>query len=133
MPPVKATHKPIVSGLISNRAPRVGRYVRPSVTAPHCTEVVRFDEAACAARLADCDCSGSRTSLRLPTGVSSLSNHKRRWRPMRAVECDVPNCAHLHAVSDEELTREALCHAQEVHPEEPFTEAMARDDASATQ
>jgi len=46
---------------------------------------------------------------------------------MRAVECELPNCAHLHAVSDEELTREALRHAQDVHPEEPFTEDMARD------
>ena len=46
---------------------------------------------------------------------------------MRAVECEVPMCAHMHAESDEELTREVLRHAQEVHPEEPFTEDMARD------
>ena len=46
---------------------------------------------------------------------------------MRAVECDVPNCAHLHAVDDDQLVQEAMRHAEEVHPEEEFPESAARE------
>ena len=44
---------------------------------------------------------------------------------MRAVDCVAPNCAHLHAESDQELVQEALRHAREVHPEMDFPEPAA--------
>jgi predicted small metal-binding protein len=46
---------------------------------------------------------------------------------MRGVDCVAPNCAHLHAESDEELVHEAMRHAQEVHPEMDFPESAARE------
>ena len=46
---------------------------------------------------------------------------------MRGVECDVLNCAHLHAEDDDQLVQEALRHSQEVHPEEEFPESAARE------
>jgi predicted small metal-binding protein len=46
---------------------------------------------------------------------------------MRAVECDIPNCAHMHAPDDDELVRVTLRHAHEVHPEDPFDEEDARE------
>lgn len=46
---------------------------------------------------------------------------------MRAVDCDVPNCAHLHAEDDDQLVQEAMRHAQEVHPEDKFPESAARE------
>jgi predicted small metal-binding protein len=46
---------------------------------------------------------------------------------MRAVDCDVPNCAHLHAEDDDQLVQEAMRHAQEVHPEDEFPESAARE------
>jgi predicted small metal-binding protein len=46
---------------------------------------------------------------------------------MRGVECAAPNCAHLHAETDEELVQAAIRHAAEVHPEMPFPESTARE------
>ncbi len=46
---------------------------------------------------------------------------------MRGVDCVAPNCAHLHAESDEELVREAMRHAHEIHPEMDFPESAARE------
>jgi predicted small metal-binding protein len=46
---------------------------------------------------------------------------------MRGVDCVAPNCAHLHAESDEELVQEAMRHAEEVHPEMDFPESAARE------
>ncbi len=46
---------------------------------------------------------------------------------MRAIECVAPNCAHLHARTDELLVSEAMRHAQEVHPGMDFPEPAARD------
>ncbi len=46
---------------------------------------------------------------------------------MRGVDCVAPNCAHLHAESDEALLQEAMRHAQDVHPEMDFPESLARE------
>ena len=46
---------------------------------------------------------------------------------MRGVECVAPNCAHLHAETDEELVQAGMRHAAETHPEMPFPESAARD------
>ena len=46
---------------------------------------------------------------------------------MRGVECVAPNCAHLHAETDEELVQAAMRHAAEVHPEMSFPESAARE------
>lgn len=50
---------------------------------------------------------------------------------MRAVECAFPNCSHVHAADDDQLTDEVLRHAQEVHPEAGFTRDAARDFVAA--
>ncbi len=46
---------------------------------------------------------------------------------MRGVECVAPNCAHLHAETDEQLVKEAMRHAKDVHPEMEFKEPAARE------
>jgi predicted small metal-binding protein len=46
---------------------------------------------------------------------------------MRGVECVAPNCAHLHAESDEELVQEAMRHVEEIHPDMDFPESAARE------
>ena len=46
---------------------------------------------------------------------------------MRGVECVAPNCAHLHAETDEELVQTAMRHAAEAHPEMPFPGSAARE------
>jgi hypothetical protein len=46
---------------------------------------------------------------------------------MRGVECAAPNCAHLHAETDEELVQASMRHVAEVHPEMPFPESAARE------
>lgn len=50
---------------------------------------------------------------------------------MRGVDCVAPNCAHLHAESDEELVQEAMRHAEEVHPDMDFPESAAREFVGA--
>ena len=44
---------------------------------------------------------------------------------MRAVECAVTNCAHVHAENDGDLVRAVMRHAAQVHPDMPFGEAAA--------
>ena len=39
---------------------------------------------------------------------------------MRAVECVVPNCGHLHAERDPDLVATVLPHVREAHPTESF-------------
>ena len=39
---------------------------------------------------------------------------------MRAVECVVPNCGHVHAERDSDLVATVLRHVREAHPEESF-------------
>ena len=39
---------------------------------------------------------------------------------MRAVECVVPNCGHLHAERDPDLVATVLRHVREAHPTESF-------------
>ena len=39
---------------------------------------------------------------------------------MRAVECVVPNCGHLHAARDRDLVATVLSHVREAHPNESF-------------
>jgi predicted small metal-binding protein len=46
---------------------------------------------------------------------------------MRGVDCVAPDCAHLHADNDEQLVKDAMRHAKEVHPELEFNEAAARE------
>ena len=44
---------------------------------------------------------------------------------MRAVECVVPNCGHLHAERDSDLVATVLGHVREAHPNESFGEDAA--------
>ena len=46
---------------------------------------------------------------------------------MRGVDCVAPNCAHLHAETDEQLVQEARRHAADVHPEMEFSESAAQE------
>lgn len=46
---------------------------------------------------------------------------------MRGVDCVAPNCAHLHAETDEQLVKEAMRHAKDVHPDMEFKEPAARE------
>ena len=39
---------------------------------------------------------------------------------MRAVECVVPNCGHVHAESDSDLVATVLSHVRETHPDMSF-------------
>ena len=45
---------------------------------------------------------------------------------MRAVECIVEGCGHVHAPDDERLIREVMRHAGEVHPEMRLDDDAAR-------
>ena len=45
---------------------------------------------------------------------------------VRAVECAVPNCAHIHAEDDEQLVQEVIRHAASAHPDMDFPEEAAR-------
>jgi hypothetical protein len=55
---------------------------------------------------------------------------------MRAVECMVQGCGHIHAGTDGQLVHEVLTHAREVHPDlglspskvERFVEREAYED-----
>ncbi len=46
---------------------------------------------------------------------------------MRGVDCVAPERAHLHADNDEQLVKDAMRHAKDVHPEMEFNEAAARE------
>lgn len=46
---------------------------------------------------------------------------------MRAVECAVPDCAHVHAEDDDQLIEAVVRHAQEEHPGMEFGEEAARE------
>ena len=52
---------------------------------------------------------------------------------MRAVECAVPNCLHIHAANDEALVELVLRHSHHAHPEmhlrEQAAEALVDDSA----
>lgn len=52
---------------------------------------------------------------------------------MRAVECTVPNCLHMHAPNDEALVELVLRHTHQAHPEkrlgEQAAEALVDDSA----
>lgn len=44
---------------------------------------------------------------------------------MRAVECVVPKCTHLHAERDAALVATVLAHVHEAHPDVAFSEQEA--------
>ena len=44
---------------------------------------------------------------------------------MRAVECAVPNCLHIHAPNDEALVELVLRHSHHAHPEMHLREQAA--------
>ena len=44
---------------------------------------------------------------------------------LRAVDCSVPGCLHIHAPNDEALIRLVLQHTHQVHPDMRFGEAAA--------
>lgn len=46
---------------------------------------------------------------------------------MRGVDCVAPNCAHLHAETDEQLVQDAMRHAKDVHPDMENPESVARE------
>ena len=46
---------------------------------------------------------------------------------MRAVECTVPNCQHIHAASHEALVERVLRHSHAAHPEMHLSEQAAED------
>ena len=46
---------------------------------------------------------------------------------MKAVECAVPNCLHIHAPSHEALVELVLRHSHQAHPEIRLTEQAAED------
>ena len=46
---------------------------------------------------------------------------------MRGVDCVAPERAHLHADTDEQLVKDAMRHAKDVHPEMEFNETAARE------
>lgn len=50
---------------------------------------------------------------------------------MRGVDCVAPNCAHLHAETDEQLVQDAMRHTKEVHPDMEFPESAAREFVQA--
>lgn len=50
---------------------------------------------------------------------------------MRGVDCVSPNCAHLHAETDEQLVQDAMRHTKEVHPDMEFPESAAREFVQA--
>lgn len=45
---------------------------------------------------------------------------------MRGIECTTPNCAHLHAGTDELLVDELVAHSREVHSDAGLTSIAAR-------
>jgi hypothetical protein len=44
---------------------------------------------------------------------------------LRAVECTVPDCLHIHAPNDEDLIQLVLRHTHQAHPDVRFGEAAA--------
>jgi predicted small metal-binding protein len=46
---------------------------------------------------------------------------------MRAVECAVPGCLHIHAQNDEALVELVLRHSHQAHPEMHLREQAAED------
>ncbi len=44
---------------------------------------------------------------------------------LRAVECGVPNCQHIHAQNDEDLIRLVLQHSHQDHPQVRFRDEDA--------
>ena len=44
---------------------------------------------------------------------------------MRAVECNVPSCLHIHAPNDEALIEYLLRHSHQAHPELHLSERVA--------
>ena len=46
---------------------------------------------------------------------------------MRAVECTVPDCQHIHAVDHEALVERVLRHSHAAHPEMHLTEQAAEE------
>jgi len=53
------------------------------------------------------------------------SARKGKVRAMRAMECAVGSCGHLHASTTSELTHTVLTHTREVHPEVPMSDLAA--------
>jgi predicted small metal-binding protein len=51
---------------------------------------------------------------------------------MRAIECAVPGCQHLHADDDEALARLLLRHTRQTHPGVPMDERAADALAEAS-
>jgi hypothetical protein len=45
---------------------------------------------------------------------------------MRGIECTTPNCAHLHAATDELLVDDLVAHSREVHSDAGLTSIAAR-------
>lgn len=50
---------------------------------------------------------------------------------MRAVECAVPKCAHIHAINDEQLAHELMRHAASVHEAMEVRQARQIVEAAA--
>ena len=46
---------------------------------------------------------------------------------MKAVDCAVPNCLHIHAPNHEALVERVLRHSHQAHPEMHLSEQAAED------
>ena len=58
-------------------------------------------------------------------GLRNMSEDRGKAMRMRAVECTVPNCLHMHAPNDEALVELVLRHSHHAHPEMHLREQAA--------
>ena len=58
-------------------------------------------------------------------GLCNVSEERGKAMRMRAVECTVPNCLHMHAPNDEALVELVLRHSHHAHPEMHLREQAA--------
>ncbi len=55
----------------------------------------------------------------------------RKASAMRGIECVVPNCGHLHAITDEALIEVIRRHMREAHPDAALDPISIRSQVAA--